>query len=125
MTDGRWHEIWKEHCEAAEAILFCYGVESAFDYVVGEKLLKFAEAASKYPELARALPRFASAVRRMFTPQEMQEQLARIERLWPELQEAPREESVSGLESPKQPTGRARQINLLRQLLMPPALATS
>ena len=63
--------------------------------------------------------------RHMFTPQELQEQLARIERLWPELQDAPREESVSGLESPKQPTGRARQIDLLRKLLMPPALATS
>ena len=125
MTDGRWHEIWKEQCEAAEAILFCYGVESAFDYVVGEKLLKLAEAASEYPEIARALPRFASTVRRMFTPQEMEEQLARIERLRPELQEAPREERDSAFESPKQVSGRARQFELLRQLLMPPILATS
>ena len=58
MTDRRWHEMWKVQCDAAQVIKLRHGVESAFDYVVGEKLLKFAEAASDHPEFARALPPF-------------------------------------------------------------------
>ena len=37
---------------------------------VAEKLLNFAEAATRYPEFARELPRFVSRVRQMFTAQE-------------------------------------------------------
>ena len=67
--ERRWHEIWMEQCEAAETIKLRYGVESAFDYVVGEKLLNFAEAAAGHPEFAQALPQFVSRVRDMFTPE--------------------------------------------------------
>ena len=56
-----------EQCEAAEAIRLRYGAESAFDYVVGEKLLNFAEAAATNAEFAQALPQFVSRVRDMFT----------------------------------------------------------
>ena len=80
MTECRWHEIWMEQCEAAEAIKVRYGVESAYDYVVGEKLLNFAEAAAEHPEFAQALPQFVSRVRGMFTPEEMKAHLARTER---------------------------------------------
>ena len=55
-TERRWHEVWTEKCEAAETIRLRYGVESAFDYVVGEKLLNFAEAAAEHAEFAQALP---------------------------------------------------------------------
>ena len=79
-TERRWHEVWKEQCEAAESIRLQYGIASAFDYVVGEKLLTFAEAAEEHPEFARALPQFVSELRRMFTPEEIEEHLARIER---------------------------------------------
>ena len=60
MTERRWHEIWLEQCEAAEAIRVRYGVEAAFDYMVGEKLLNFAEAAATHAEFAQALPQFVS-----------------------------------------------------------------
>ena len=70
-TERRWHEIWMEQCEAAETIRLRYGVESAFDYVVGEKLLNFAEAAAEHAVFAQALPQFVSRVRGMFTPEEM------------------------------------------------------
>ena len=72
-TERRWHEVWKEQCEAAESIRLQYGIASAFDYVVGEKLLTFAEAAEEHPEFARALPRFVSALRRMFMPDSIAE----------------------------------------------------
>ena len=124
MTDWRWHEIWKEQCEAAEAIMFCYGVESAFDYVVGEKLLNFAAAAAKRPEFARALPSFVSRVRRMFTPEELQEHLARIEHLRLQPAEAAPQEREASLDGRKAATGRARQLELVRNLLTAPALAT-
>ena len=44
-TERRWHEVWREQCEAAESIRLQYGIAAAFDYVVGEKLLTLAEAA--------------------------------------------------------------------------------
>ena len=84
MTNGNWHQIWVEQCAAAETIKLRYGLKAAFDYAVAEKILNFAEAAAQDPEFARELPRFVSRVRQMFTAQELEVHLARIER------EAPR-----------------------------------
>ena len=55
MTERDWHHIWVKKCEAAEAIKLRYGLKSAFDYVVAEKLLNFAEAAARHPEFASDL----------------------------------------------------------------------
>ena len=44
-----------------------HGLKAAFDYLVGEKLLNFTEAASEHRAFAQELPRFVSEVRRMFT----------------------------------------------------------
>ena len=60
MTNGNLHRIWVEQCVAAETIKLRYGLKAAFDYAVAEKLLNFAEAATRYPEFARELPRFVS-----------------------------------------------------------------
>src|ERR1700755_3014335 len=79
MNARKAHEIWIEQCEAAQTIRARFGLEAAFDYLVGEKLLNFAEVASRAPDLARELPRFVSEVRRMFTPEEIGTHLARIE----------------------------------------------
>ena len=46
MTDARWQDIWIEQCEAAEGIMKRFGTEAAFDYIVGEKLVSFAQALS-------------------------------------------------------------------------------
>ena len=49
MTEPRkLHELWMEQCEAAGAIKERYGLKAAFDYLVGEKLLNFTEAASEH-----------------------------------------------------------------------------
>jgi hypothetical protein len=61
------YEIWIEQCEAARTVRDCYGLKAAFDYLVGEKLLSFAEAATKALRFAQELPRFG----RMFTPHEI------------------------------------------------------
>src|ERR1035438_3543491 len=80
MSARKHHEIWIEQCEAARTIKTRYGLKAAFDYVVGEKLINFASAASQHPEVARELPRFVSEVRRMFTSDEIRTHLARLER---------------------------------------------
>ena len=67
MSVGKMHEIWIEQYDAAQGIKLRYGLKAAFDYLVAEKLLNFAEAAAEHPEFARELPRFVSQVRLMFT----------------------------------------------------------
>ena len=72
MTEPRKpHEIWIEQCEAARTIKDRYGLKAAFDYLVGEKLLNFTEAASEHRAFAQELPRFVSEVRRMFTAEQI------------------------------------------------------
>ena len=45
VSTREFHKIWTEQCEAAHDIRLRYGPRAAFDYVVAEKLLNFAEAA--------------------------------------------------------------------------------
>jgi hypothetical protein len=80
MNVRKAHKIWIEQCEAAQTIKARFGLMAAFDYLVGEKLMSFASAASRHPDFARELPRFVSEVRRMFTPDEIGAHLARVER---------------------------------------------
>ena len=67
----RAQEVWREQCEAGKSIRANYGLRSALDYLVGEKLLNFAEAAVSHQEFAEELPLFVSEVRRVFTRQEL------------------------------------------------------
>ena len=124
-TEHRWHEIWLEQCEAAETIRLRHGVESAFDYVVGEKLLKFAGVAAEHREFAQALPQFVSRVRGMFTPEEMEAHLARTERRRREMEEAAMDDEDPGFGDDKAEAERARQFDLVKELLTAPALGTS
>lgn len=62
------HKIWQEQCEATRAIRERFGVEDALDYLVGEKLLNFAEAADRDPDFAAELPCFQAAVWDIFNP---------------------------------------------------------
>lgn len=124
-TWRRWHEVWKEQCEAAGSIRLQYGVASAFDYVVGEKLLNFAEAAEEHPEFSRALPQFVSELRRMFTPEEIEEHLARIERA--RLQRAMEAMDVYDpeLDDLAVSEAEAQRFEFVKELLTAPALGTS
>lgn len=79
-AERRWHEVWREQCVAVESIRRQYGIALTFDYEVGDKLFTFAEAAEEHPKFARAWPQFVSEFRCMFTPDKIEEQLARLER---------------------------------------------
>jgi hypothetical protein len=64
MGDARKsHEIWIEQCESARSIKQRYGLDTAFDYLVAEKLLNFREAAKQHPAFAKELPQFVAEVR--------------------------------------------------------------
>ena len=125
MNAGKAHKIWIEQCEAAQTIKARYGLTAAFEYLVGEKLMNFANAASRHPDFARELPRFVSEVRRMFTPDEIGAHLEQIER-------AQSEQDVDVLdaddplrESPAAAEERVRQFLLIKELLTATTLGTS
>jgi hypothetical protein len=78
MNSSKAHKTWIEQCEATQTIRARFGLKAAFDYLVGEKLINFAEAASRHRDFAQ-VPRFISEVRRMFTPEEIGARLTCIE----------------------------------------------
>jgi hypothetical protein len=80
MNSSKAHKIWIEQCEATQTIRARFGLKAAFNYIIGEKLINFADAASRHRDFAQELPQFISEVRRMFTPEEIGVQLMRIER---------------------------------------------
>ena len=67
----KFHKIWVQQCGATRRIKRQFGVKSALDYLVGEKLANFAEAADQRSEFARELPRFQAAVWKIFNPYEL------------------------------------------------------
>ena len=119
------HNIWIEQCEAAQTIKARFGLTAAFDYVVGEKLMNFASAASRHPDFARELPRFVSEVRRMFTADEIGAHLAQIERARNEKDIDVLEEDDPLRESPAAAAERVRQFMLIKELLTATTLGTS
>ena len=121
---------WLEQCRVTTTIKERYGLKSAFDYLVSEKLLDFARAAEREPELARQLPRFVSEVRRIFEADEIRFHLGRLER------EQEAQELVSHdaenfdedevfSEDSETSAARARSFILIKQLLLAPQLGTS
>jgi hypothetical protein len=67
----RFEKIWAEQCRATKAIRRRFGAKSALDYLVGEKLMTFADAAKDDPEFAKELPRFLAAVWQVFNEYEI------------------------------------------------------
>jgi len=126
MNVRKAHKIWIEQCEAAQTIETRFGLTAAFDYLVGEKLMSFASAASRHPDFAQELPRFVSEVRRMFTPDEIGAQLAQIERSQNDGKVDVLEEEDDLLrEGPATVAERVRQFILVKELLTAPMLGTS
>jgi hypothetical protein len=62
----RFEKVWTEQCRATRDIKRRFGARSALDYLIGEKLVSFADAAEQHPEFSRELPRFLAAIWRTF-----------------------------------------------------------
>ena len=125
MPQGKFHQVWIEQCEAAQTIRTRFGLKAAFDYLVGEKLLNFAEAAANHADFARELPRFVSEVRRMFTPEEVEAQLAAIEQAQNDKTTDEFDGEDPCRESPAEAAERVRRFNLIKELLTATELGTS
>ena len=77
------HRRWIEQCRAAQRIKQHFGLSNALEYLVGEKLLHFVEAAEQYPEFAQELPFFVAEIKRVFSLDETGNYAAHIERTRP------------------------------------------
>lgn len=67
----RFEKVWIEQCRATKAIRRRFGAKSALDYLIGEKLLMFADAAKDDPNFAKELPRFLAAIWQLFNQYEI------------------------------------------------------
>lgn len=67
----RFEKIWVEQCRATRRIKRSFGARSALDYLIGEKLLTFADAAQRHLEFAGELPKFLGATWRVFNEYEI------------------------------------------------------
>jgi len=125
MSTREAHKIWIEQCEATHTIRVRFGLKATFDYIVGEKLINFAEAASHHRAFAQELPRFISEVRKTFTPEEIGAQLTRIERERNQKDEDVLDDDDPLRESPAKITERVRQFMMIKELLTAATLGTS
>ena len=66
----QFEKVWIERCRATEAIKRRFGAKSALDYLIGEKLITFANATRGDPA-ARELPRFLAVVWQAFNQYEI------------------------------------------------------
>lgn len=76
----QFQKIWIDQCEATEGIRDHFGLKNALDYLIGEKLFHFVQAAEKHPEFAAELPAFLAEINQLFTPAEIRDYLAHLEK---------------------------------------------
>ena len=120
------HKIWIEQCAATEEIRDNFGVQSALDYLIGEKLFSFLHAAERDPLFAAEVPAFICEIRRLFTEKEIRNYLDRLEHtkylapqepdLEPESEEDLDEEEL-GLENPVMGAQELLRFSRVRELL--------
>ena len=81
MPERRFQDIWKEQCQAARGVRQRHGVVSALDYLIGEKLMDYAEMAVTRPEFARELRSFVAEIRKIFGAEEIRAYVEHLERM--------------------------------------------
>jgi hypothetical protein len=67
----KFEKVCVQECRAARRIKKRFGVESALDYLLGEKLLTFAKTADCRSEFAAEFPRFQAEVWSVFNQYEI------------------------------------------------------
>jgi hypothetical protein len=127
MGEHEFHYIWKEQCAAARSVRGKHGILSALDYLIGEKLVTYAEAAVTRPEFARELPRFVAGVRDIFDGEEIRLYLDHLERMAAieDEQAANEDDEESFGDSPDQRAAKRARLAQLKELLISPVLGTA
>lgn len=122
------HKIWIEQCAAIEDIRERFGLRSALDYLIGEKLFTFVTTSEQDPEFAAELPAFVAAIRRLFSPEEIRDYLDHLERskfLAPPEPEIEMDDGDEGVEEEPWPANPVRgaeellRFSRIRRLLSP------
>ena len=67
----RFEKIWVKQCRATKGIRRRFGAKNALDYLIGEKLVMFAQEAERQPKFAMELPRFLAAIWQVFNQYEL------------------------------------------------------
>jgi hypothetical protein len=119
----KFQDIWKEQCAAARSILARFGTLSALDYLIGEKLVTYAETAVTRPEFARELPRFVAEIRTIFNPDEIMHYLDHLERMAAMGDEDDEEDELFG-DSPDDLAAKRARVAQLKDLLTSTVLGT-
>jgi hypothetical protein len=128
MTNSRFQDIWKEQCDAARGLRDRFGVVEALDYLVGEKLMTYAETAATRPEFARELPRFVAEIRAIFSAEEIRLYLEHLERVRAREQEELSNEPVDDewmIETPEERAAATERLFRLKELLTSTVLGTA
>ena len=119
------HLIWKDQCAAAKAVRQRHGIRSALDYLIGEKLLRYAELAALRPEFAQELPRFVGEVRSQFSQEELREYLATHDPLARPLPAGVSPDWLDEPETPIEQSARSARADVITELLLAPRLGTA
>ncbi len=128
MVEHRFQDIWKQQCLAARDIRVQHGILSALDYLVGEKLLTYADTAVTRPDFARELPQFVAEVRAIFSEEELRPYLDHLERMAAiEDEQVPNESDDDDLlsESADQLAAKRLRLAELKELLTSTILGTA
>jgi len=127
MVESKFHDIWKQQCVAARSVRVQHGTLSVLDYLIGEKLLTFADTAVTRPEFAWELPRFVAEVRDIFSLEEIRLYLEHLERMAAIKDEQAANENDDDdflSDSPDQLAAKRARFALLRELLTSTLLGT-
>jgi hypothetical protein len=126
MTEPLFQDFWKEQCEAARAVRDQHGVVAALDYLIGEKLLNYAEAAVTRQGFARELPRFVAEVRDIFSAEEIGHYIEHLERMAAfEDAEPPTEDDDLFMDTPEQRALAPARLAQMKELLLSNMLGTA
>jgi hypothetical protein len=74
------HRQWVAQCDAARSVRHRFGLVSALEYLVGEKLLRFVDASERHPDFKRELPHFLAEIKRLFSLTELGSYIGGLER---------------------------------------------
>jgi hypothetical protein len=83
MSQVRFERRWIAQCEAARRVKERFGLANALDYLIGEKLLTFAQVAERYAEFLQELPDFLQEIRAVFSIEETGEYAEQLEHTRP------------------------------------------
>jgi hypothetical protein len=125
-SSTEFQKAWIEQCAATEDIRERFGTKNPLDYLIGEKLVTFVEAAEKDSDFAAELPAFVAAIQRLFAVEEIRAYLDHLERTKylappePEIEMEEEEKEVNEEPWPANPVLGAQELlrfSRVRQLL--------